>query len=325
MLYDAIIIGAGPGGISAAVELIENGVNKDKILILEKEGEHSFSIKKYYPDNKLVTANYKGFESKAIGNLTFSDCTKDEYIKFMDDIIAKYKLNIAYNQQVHEIDKQDDGTFLVQTDKDYFTKTVVIAIGILGKPKKPDYKIPPSLNKSVFFDVSDLKEVNDKDILVVGGGDSAAEYVQYFLKLNNRVALSYRGDKFVRMNKYNLQDTLDAINNNKITLFMPSNIKEIKDANGKIEVIFVEDKYNNQYFDYIVYALGGTTPKGFLDKIGIHCGNGQPCLQDNFETNLSGLFITGDLGAGPKGGSIIRAFNISKKVADEICNIYLKS
>ncbi len=324
MLYDSIIIGAGPGGISAAVELLENGVDKNKILILEKEAEHSFSIKKYYPDNKLVTANYKGFESKAIGNLSFTDCSKDEYIYFMDEIIKKYQLNIKYNEVVHEIDKLEDGTFLVQTDKDYFSKTVVIAIGILGKPKKPDYKIPASLNKKVFFDVSDLKEVSDNDILVVGGGDSAAEYVQYFLKLNNRVALSYRGTEFKRMNKFNLQDTLDAIKNNKITLFMPSNIKEIKDENGKIGVYFVEEQLGVEYFDIIVYALGGTSPKGFLDKIGIHCGNGQPCLQDNFETNLPGLFITGDLGAGPKGGSIIRAFNISKKVADEICQIYLK-
>jgi len=89
MLYDSIIIGAGPGGISAAVELIENGVDKSKILILEKEAEHSFSIKKYYPDNKLVTANYKGFEAKAIGNLSFADCSKDEYINFMDEIIKK--------------------------------------------------------------------------------------------------------------------------------------------------------------------------------------------------------------------------------------------
>lgn len=323
MLYNTIIIGAGPGGISSAVELIHNGIDKNSILILEKENEHSHSIRKFYPEDKLVTANYKGFEARALGNISFTDCSKNEYIKFMDDIIEKYQLNIAFGEQVHEIDKNDDGTFTVLTNKEYHTKTVIIAIGILGKPKKPDYKIPLSLNKKVFYDVSELKEITNKDILVVGGGDSAAEYVQYFLKLDNKVSLSYRGTEFKRMNKYNLADTLEAIKNNQIILYMPSNIKEVKDVDGKIEVNFIEEQFRKKYFDYIIYALGGTTPKNFLEKIGIHCGNGQPCLMDNFETNLPGMFITGDLGAGPKGGSIIRAFNISKKVADEICQIYL--
>ena len=50
-MNEIIIIGAGPAGISMAVEAVNAGISNDKILILEKAEEHSFTIKKYYPDN----------------------------------------------------------------------------------------------------------------------------------------------------------------------------------------------------------------------------------------------------------------------------------
>ena len=56
-VYDLVIIGAGPAGISMAVEAILAGVNRDRILVLEKSEAHSWSIRKFYPEQKLVKAN----------------------------------------------------------------------------------------------------------------------------------------------------------------------------------------------------------------------------------------------------------------------------
>jgi len=66
-MHEIIIIGAGPGGLSMAVEARTFGVPSEKVLILEKAQEHSYTIKKYYPDNKLVTANFKGFAPQCTG------------------------------------------------------------------------------------------------------------------------------------------------------------------------------------------------------------------------------------------------------------------
>lgn len=65
------------------------------------------------------------------------------------------------------------------------------AIGILGKSNKPDYKIPHPLSKRIIFDVTE-REIKGSNILVMGGGDSAAEYCQYFVQNNNDLTLSYR-------------------------------------------------------------------------------------------------------------------------------------
>lgn len=59
MGLDILIIGAGPAGISMAVEARAAGIPADRISIIERAHAHSFSVKKYYPENKLVTANYK--------------------------------------------------------------------------------------------------------------------------------------------------------------------------------------------------------------------------------------------------------------------------
>jgi len=323
MMYDIIIIGAGPAGISMAVEAKNAGVPVDKILILEKAEEHSFTIKKFYPDSKLVIANYKGMEAKCLGVMCLTDSTKAETISYLDKAIRDNQLRVKYNETVYKINKNGDGTFTVFTDKgQYDSKLVVVAIGILSKPNKPDYKLPASLKDRILFDITEKEIVNSK-VLVVGGGDSAAEYCQFLVQNGNDVTLSYRRNEFTRMNEINRESILALEKQNKLTILRGSNIIEVKDNNGKPEVFFKEANFPPMIFDYIVYALGGTTPKYFLKSIGIEFNGEQPVLKDKFETNIPGLFLVGDLSAGSKGGSINWAFNSSRMAMQKICEDYL--
>ncbi|HZW38612.1 MAG TPA: NAD(P)-binding domain-containing protein [Ignavibacteriaceae bacterium] len=315
-MFDIIIIGAGPAGISMAVEAINSGINKDKILIIEKTTEHSFTIKKYYPDKKLVTANYKGFEPLCTGVMCIADQTKHETISYLDSAILENNLNVNYNEVVYKIEKQDDGSFIIITDKKkYQSKIIVIAIGILGKPNKPEYKIPPNCSDKVFYDLT-TKEIKNSKVLVVGGGDSASEYCQFLVQENNSVTLSYRKNDFIRMNQINQQSIQALEKSGSVIIKYSSNIIELKENSGKVEVLFESGEKEN--FDHIVYALGGTTPVNFLKLIGIEFENNEPVIADGFETNIKGLFLIGDLSAGNKGGSIIWAFNTAKKAIEKI-------
>ncbi len=71
-MLDLLVIGEGPAGISMAVEANKVGIDSSKIVLIEKAGVHSFSIKKYYPDSKMVTANFKGFEARCSGVMPVS-------------------------------------------------------------------------------------------------------------------------------------------------------------------------------------------------------------------------------------------------------------
>ncbi len=66
-VYDVIVVGAGPSGIAVAAEGISQGVDPADILVLEKADRNSWIIRKLYPEQKLVTANYKGHSGECVG------------------------------------------------------------------------------------------------------------------------------------------------------------------------------------------------------------------------------------------------------------------
>ena len=323
-MYDMIIIGAGPAGISIASEARTAGVSPEKILILEKAAEHSFSLKKYYPDDKLVTANYKGFDAVCTGVMCIPDLSKHATITYLDESIRAAQVHVHYSEVVFKIHKEPNvQRFLVTTDKgDYETPVVVISIGILGKPNKPDYRLPPSLRNRILYDMTTI-DVTGKNVLVVGGGDSASEYCQYLVQKGNRVTLSYRKKEFARMNAINRQSILALRERGEVEILFESNVLSVTDQGGAPFVQFKEAAFGTRQYDYIVYTLGGTTPKNFLKTIGIEFDGDDPFMKEAGETNVPGLFLIGDLSAGTKGGSIIWAFNSAKTAMDVITTKYL--
>lgn len=322
-MYQILIFGGGPAGISMAVEAHNSGIDPSKIILIEKAEEHSFSIKKYYPDSKLVTANYKGFEAKCTGVMCIPDLTKNETISYLDKAILDHRLNVKYSETVWKLHQNEDKSFIVYTDKgEYHSKIIAIAIGILGKPNKPEYKIPHSLKENVLFDVTSV-EIRNAKVLVVGGGDSASEYCQFLTQYGNDILLSYRKNDFIRMNDINRESLLELEREGKVRILRESNIVSIEDKNGKPIVNFAEEIYGAQSFDFIVYALGGTTPSNFLKMIGIEFDGEEPILKEHYETSVRGLFLLGDLTAGTKGGSVIWAFNSANTAMKKICKDYL--
>ena len=323
-MFEIMIIGAGPAGISMAVEARRSGINQDKILLLEKSDNHSWSIRRFYPEKKLVTANYKGNDAVCSGVMCIDDSTKNETLSYLDHAIEKYNLQVHYGESVYKIEKKQDTFFEIITDKaTYQSKVCVIAIGILGKPNRPRYVIPAAIKNKVHFDITST-EIKNQKVLVVGGGDSASEYVQYLIQEGNEVSLSYRGDSFLRMNEINRNSLLALKEQGKIQIYLQSNIESLdSNENSRPIVNFQEVHLGSEDFDHVILALGGSTPKNFLSLLGIEFEGNEPVVKEGYETSVKGLFLIGDLSAGKKGGSIISAFNSSRVAIQKICDDYL--
>lgn len=323
MDYDLVIVGAGPAGISTAVEAREAGILADRILVVEKGPLHSYAIRKYYPDDKRVDAVYKGIPAVSEGKITLADGSKQQTLDFLDETIQRFELNVHYGEGVDYIKKLDD-LFEITTPKGSFTaKVVVIAIGILGKPNVPDYKIPKGeLRGRVHFDVTSEKLAGER-ALVIGGGDSAADYVHYLVARGFKVDLSYRKAELARMNSINVADVNGMVQAGRLELLMPSDVVGLEVEGGKPRVVFAQEQMAPRVYDHVVFALGGTTPAGFLQATGIELKGGEPLLREGGETSVPGLFLAGDLTAGKKGGSIISAFNSGVAAMRVICRDYL--
>ncbi len=323
--FDLLVVGAGPAGIAVAGEARCAGVPADRLAIIEKSDVHSAVIRSLYPDSKPVLANYKGIEAECEGLFCLLDCTKDECLEYLDERIAEHDIDVRYGEQVYGITPLEQGCsgLVVETSSGkYTTRVVVIAVGIFGRPKKPDYKLPRSLKDRVHFEVT-TTDIENEDVLVVGGGDSASEYCQHLITKRNRVTLSYRRTEFARMLDANRIAIERAEQKGTIDIWRGSSIVKVEDDTGRPGVVFDSGPVTSQRFDRIVYALGGSTPEGFLSSIGVHLEDGQPIYRYGLETNVRGVYLTGDLAAGKKGGSIVQAFNTSRRVMRQICDNHL--
>lgn len=174
------------------------------------------------------------------------------------------------------------------------------------------------MKEKVLFDITS-ETFTGLDVLVVGGGDTAAEYCQFLFQQGSRVSLSYRGRELTRPARVNRESVLEMERRGSLRVLWGSNIAALEAADAKVRVRFDEADLGPLEFDRLVYALGGTTPENFLKSAGIEFEGPSPRLTEGFATSVPGLFVAGDLTAGKKGGSIILAFNTAASAMRRIC------
>ena len=306
-IYNLAIIGAGPAGIATAVESYLQGIRD--IIMLEKDQNHNSTIRKYYKDNKRVDKDWKGQKVELDGRIYFVDGTKESTLDFFDEIIAKHDVALQTHTEVQKIEKKD-GYFEIQiAGSSVFAKYVVVTIGRMGKPNKPEYKIPSTLKSKIGFTLDDCGE--NEEILVVGGGDSAIEYA-VDLSVKNRVTICYRRETFRRANPINQTNIANAIMHKELDTLLGVNIEALEDEGGRVKVIFSESEA--KVYDRVIYAIGGTTPSTFLQNAGIREVDGIPWHDANYETNIPGLFVAGDI-TQESGGSIALGLNHGYAIA----------
>ncbi len=142
-MYDLLIIGAGPAGMALARRSAGGWIRCRAGAYCWKTGPtHSWAIRQFYPEQKLTTANYKGYAAQCEGLLCITDMTKSETLAFFDQVIEQYNLNLSYGEEVYamrRIDEPAGNHFRIESTKGtYETKMLAIAIGILGAAKQAE-------------------------------------------------------------------------------------------------------------------------------------------------------------------------------------------
>jgi thioredoxin reductase (NADPH) len=321
-LLDLLIVGAGPAGIATAVEARRAGIRR--ILLLEKGPRHSFSIEKLYTPGKRVDKVYLGQAIECEGPVCIVDGTRETVLATLEGFIHEYDLEILSDTEVTRIHSLEGGGFEVLDSHgvQHRCRTVVLAIGVFGRPAKPDYLLPASLKAHIRFDLTDPLSPESK-VLVVGGGNTALEYVA-FLYAHHSVTLAYRGGEFTRANEVNRKVVADLEAAGKIAVWRFSDLEALHDA---LEAPRVEARFKDgrtARFDQVIYALGGSTPEAFLKQAGVAFNGKQPVVDHRFHSTVPGLFLAGDLVAGGK-GSIVKAFNTGRAVVWEgLCQDHLE-
>jgi thioredoxin reductase (NADPH) len=256
--FDLLIAGAGPAGLSATLTAHQYGL---KYVTIE-QGEIASTIRNY-PRHKFLMA--EPVEMPLYGSLYISDSTKEGLLSVWETIVANTGVRVRTGEKIESI-RKDNGVLVVQTAKRQYTaKNVVLALGKRGSPRR--LGVPGEELGKVAYRLIEAETYQDKDILVVGGGDSAVEAALAVGKGGrNRVTLSYRGDDFSRIKERNRTLLREAEAAGRIHALRASQVTEIRPDSVSLTAGGQSREIAN---DYVFVLIGGESPDEFLQKTGI--------------------------------------------------------
>ncbi len=181
-------------------------------------------------------------------------------------VLKKNNIAVQENSKV-EVIVSEDGIFKVITSKgeEYTTATVLLAIGRRGTPRK--LNIPGEMKEKVAYRLLEPEGISGKEIIVVGGGDSAIESA-LLLADENHVILSYRNEVFNRIKPQNSEALNKAMAEGKLDVRLNTNLISIED--DSITLANNKDGTQIKLKNDLVYIFaGGELPTQFLEKAGI--------------------------------------------------------
>jgi len=257
--YDLLIVGAGPAGISASLTAKKHNL---KTITLEQDtlGGTVFT----FPRSKIVMT--APMDLPLHGKVKLYETSKVELLNLWNSVLSKNEIEIQENKKVEKIIPENGGFLVVTKDGDtYSTKRVLLSIGRRGTPRK--LNIPGENLPNVAYRLLEPELISGKNIVVVGGGDSAIESA-LLLADENHVILSYRKDSFSRLKPKNNQKIKEAVAANKVELILNSNLVRIEDDKVTLQVDG-EAQPRHVKNDLVYIFAGGELPTQFLKNAGI--------------------------------------------------------
>ncbi|MDP2940307.1 MAG: thioredoxin-disulfide reductase [Candidatus Omnitrophota bacterium] len=273
-MFDLVIIGAGPAGLTAAIYA---GRARLKTLVLEKLS----------PGGQVMLTdsleNYPGFP----GGITTKELI-ERLVQQVEDLDIEIELN-----QIERIEKANGFRLNSQDNKEYQAKAVIIATG--AQPKKLDCVGEDKLRgRGVSYcAICDAPLYKNKEILVVGGGDKAVEEALYLKRFAKSVKLIHRRDK-LRATAV-LQERI--LNHKSIEIIWKSVIKQIQ-GKERVESIIIQDvetKLERKISIEGVFVSVGVAPNTeFLKEIINLDELGYILTDETMRTSCLGIFACGD-------------------------------
>lgn len=275
LVFDTVILGGGPAGLSAAIYAARGNIKTAVVDITMFGGQ---------PSNYLEIENYPGFPIS--GGYDLMEKFEEHADKFG---VEKFPM-----QEIQKIDLVSDTKIIESLDTIFKAKTVIIATGAqaakLGIPGEKEF-----LGRGVSYcAVCDGAFYKDKTVCVVGGGNAAVEEAGYLTKFANKVYLIHRRNK-LRADKI-VQER--AFNNPKIEFLWNTIPVEIKGKNN-VETLIVKDVLTDEIREI---ATDGVFPYiGFTPNTNLFNGqlnqNQQGFIEtnSNLQTSIEGVFAAGDV------------------------------
>lgn len=286
---DVVIIGAGPVGLFAVFELGLLDIRAHVIDILDKPGGQCAEL---YPEKPI-------YDIPALPVVSGQELT-DRLL----EQIKPFDPTFHYAQRVDELTRQPDGRFLLKTDigTPFLTKAVVIAAGGGSfTPKRPPLEgIEGYEGTSVFYSVRRMEDFRGRDILIVGGGDSALDWTLNLQPVANSLTLLHRRDEF-RGAPHSVAKMREMVASAQMQLRI-GQVTALQGEGGQLQGVTIKTKEGEEQLkvNTLLPFFGLTMKLGPVADWGLNLEeNLIPVDTEKFETNEPGIFAIGDINSYP--------------------------
>ena len=255
---DVVIVGAGPAGFSASLAAMEH-----KLRFVTIEQDSFGGMVSHYPRGKLVMAGMAHLP--LVGKVNFGSTSKEDLLAYWQKVQRETGVPISFRERVLAVTRESDG-FRVQTSaREILTRHVLLAIGRRGTPRQ--LGVPGEDLTKVTYKLIEPEQYSNRQVLVVGGGDSAVEAATAISQVpGSRVALSYRADAFSRVKPANRERLKAAADAGKIQVLLKSEVLGIEPDKVLLRLVENEMALEN---DAVIISAGGVLPTAFLNSIGV--------------------------------------------------------
>lgn len=293
MSLDLVIVGSGPAGLSAAAHAAGLGLS---YVLLESTNAHANTIQRYQKGKHVMA---EPLVVPLRSDLDFAAGTREAVLDAWQRSIDDEHLQIRYGAEVTAISgSRPNIDITLANGESLNAKTVVLAIGLQGNPRK--LRVPGEDDSFVQYTLDDPDEYKGETIVIVGAGDAAIENAIALARTNNVVIINRR-DEFARAKEGNLALISRAIEDGSITCFYKTNVAEI--LAGQAIVLNTETGQTRVECDRVIARLGAIPPRGFVESCGIEFPGSDlttlPELTSQYESNIDGLYVIGALGGYP--------------------------
>ena len=298
-MYDLIVVGAGPAGLSAACHAQKNGM---KVLVIEK-GEIANTIFDYQK-GKHVMAEPAMIPLRS--DVPFEPGTREVLLQRWNEAALASGVTIQRPEDVQTITKSGTAFTVTTSRGEYAATSVILAIGVQGNPRRltqPGADLPHVSTK-----LSDPSIYENEDILMVGAGDAGIEGVLALCE-KNRVAVVNRTPEFFRLKDALFKDVTQKVEMKRVTALYNAEVQRIDNeyayisifeptsATAKRDPKALPKEVVKVKADLVFVRIGAEIPRPFLERIGVQFASqdskAPPLLTKHHETNIPGLFLIG--------------------------------
>jgi thioredoxin reductase (NADPH) len=294
-MTDLIIVGAGPAGLSCAIEARKQGLQS---IVLE-QGGITDAIRRF-PTNLVW---FSTPDLLSLGEVPFVTSafrpTRADTLNYYRAVVNHYALDVRCHDAVTEIRRLLDGRFGILTVRGvrYEARNTVIATGYFDHASR--LGVPGEQQERVRHYYDEPFRYSGCDILVVGGRNSAVEAALDLYRHGAEVTLVHRGPAFSQGVKYwILPDIENRVRAGQVRALFGSTVREFRERRATVQTARGVEEVG---FDFAFVLIGYQPDSCFLESAGIRVDPltlGPACNPDTFETTIPGLFVAGSVVAG---------------------------